>query len=292
MVSAYPLHIVRARPVMLAATLAGAIVACSSSDSAEAPPVVKAPATNVDVFGAVDAYLVAYRDGILARELQPTDAMWAKATAAASPLSASADFDVRRLVASLLDDALGFDFVQPTSDGLEHGNGDGSTVFNKGRAVHGFFRSVPDEATSAALIEAVRAGVAAAFEKNDSRYATGPIVGFFSKYPDYHPMHTGRCYPHGHADYSQTAKTPADCVSDEVRRGAGYLLRHAHDIAAATVTKTAVQEQRWYPYGNCGCYWSGDCPDWGSYCYHGLFQLIGCQETVVGGKSQDGVCSW
>lgn len=281
----------------LALALTAGIVACSSSSSdAEPAPVDLGPATDATFYGAVDAYLVAYRDGIVAKQLQPTQEMWARAKAASAPLTPDADQRARGLVASLLDDALGFDFVHPTSDGLAKGGAAAPT----GPAVTGYFRSVSNEATSAALVEAVRVGVAEAVAKGDPAMAARPVLAFFERNADYQPMHAGRCYPHGHTDYRAKAKSPSDCVSDAIQRGVGFMMRHVPEMTSpapnmslqpkAEAAGEASGDRYWY--GHCGCYYSPDCPSRFAYCMHGYLALYGCEPVLIGGKMQDGVCTW
>ena len=101
-----------------------------------------------------------------------------------------------------LDVLIGFDFMRPNPyQGLdEHGalRVEGQTRFE-----------------TIALIAAARTGFGAALRAADPEVMIVQLERFWARFPGYHPMHTGRCYPHGHV--TQTL-TPAACQADHFRR--------------------------------------------------------------------------
>ena len=73
---------------------------------------------------------------------------------------------------------------------------------------------------AAALIDAAREGFVAGLRDNDPRAVEAPIRDFWSRTESYEPMHSGRCYPHGHPD----APDAATCQVEELKADLALLL--------------------------------------------------------------------
>jgi hypothetical protein len=74
----------------------------------------------------------------------------------------------------------------------------------------------------AALVAAVREGLAAAIESGDPGRLEAPLRRFWSEHPDFEPDHTGRCYEHGHREYPYDSAL--DCQLTELRGLLGLYL--------------------------------------------------------------------
>lgn len=73
---------------------------------------------------------------------------------------------------------------------------------------------------AAALIDAAREGFVAGLRDNDPNAVVEPIRSFWSRTESFAPMHTGRCYPHGHPDAPEVAA----CQIDELKADLTLLL--------------------------------------------------------------------
>jgi len=101
-----------------------------------------------------------------------------------------------------LDRVLGFDFnISPVQ---EFGN----------------VRHVPDREQAIALIKTTRAAFLRAIEQRSGTAVRGPLAKFWASFPNYRPMHTGRCYPHGHPEQ----KSPLECQVESLSRMAKRLV--------------------------------------------------------------------
>src|SRR5262249_11664642 len=58
--------------------------------------------------------------------------------------------------------------------------------------------SSPLNPTAAALVSATRDGFTAALRDQNPDKVVEPLETFWREHPDFKPMHSGRCYPHGH----------------------------------------------------------------------------------------------
>lgn len=94
---------------------------------------------------------------------------------------------VQEAVHEALDTTIGFDFVYPQPLCVS-------------RSQRGNLRAVPE--AGAELIEAVRDGLVQGLLTRDATVIEQNLAGFWARHPDYHPNHTGRYYPHGHAGES------------------------------------------------------------------------------------------
>jgi hypothetical protein len=107
---------------------------------------------------------------------------------------------VQEMTYGFMDIAVGFD-VQPAEPGTPEGMAN--------------VRGSLDPEASVAMLLAVRTGVRGALEGRDPELVGPPIAQFWVEHPDYAPMHTGRCFPHGHVD---GAEDPASCQVEELER--------------------------------------------------------------------------
>lgn len=107
---------------------------------------------------------------------------------------------VQDMTYGFMDIALGFD-VQPAEPGTPDG------VAN--------VRGSLDPEASVAMVLAVRTAVRGALEGRDPELVGPPVAQFWVENPDYAPMHTGRCFPHGHVD---GAENPVSCQIEELER--------------------------------------------------------------------------
>jgi hypothetical protein len=73
---------------------------------------------------------------------------------------------------------------------------------------------------AAALVDAAREGFVAGLRDNDPDAVDEPIRSFWSSTERFAPMHTGRCYPHGHPDVPD----PATCQIEELKADLTLLL--------------------------------------------------------------------
>ena len=85
----------------------------------------------------------------------------------------------------------------------------------------GNIRHVPDREQAIALIQATRAAFQGALERRSGAAVREPLTKFWASFPNYRPMHTGRCYPHGHPEQ----KSPVECQVDALSRMAERLVR-------------------------------------------------------------------
>jgi hypothetical protein len=149
--------------------------------------------------GAVDDYYQAFLAAAMGGGGLPDAEISARAQG--KSLSLEGHFAAQQIVNDSLDVVLGFDFLRPQIM-FCHGFGQ---IFS--------FRSFyPREAEE--LVDATRRGVVDAIRAKEPARVGGPIRGFWAKHPNYRPLHTGRCFPHGHPDFPY--KAPADCQIREL----------------------------------------------------------------------------
>jgi hypothetical protein len=99
--------------------------------------------------------------------------------------------DLHRVVAEALDAVIGFDLVFPAWHVPYADPGQGM-----GPLVVGNIRGTPPG--SAEIVRAAREAMLQAIETRNLNVIEPLLADFWSNHPDYHPMHTGRLYPHGH----------------------------------------------------------------------------------------------
>ncbi len=119
-----------------------------------------------------------------------------------SRLSIEDHLAVQAIFTNILDRLVGFDLVYAPRQ-----NCGAAGKFPAYRGVRG--KSVE------ALLHTVGVAVTEAITSNDPRLIAQPIRTFWRNYPEYHPNHSGRCYPHGHDDYPYD--TPANCQIEEIQ---------------------------------------------------------------------------
>ncbi len=73
------------------------------------------------------------------------------------------------------------------------------------------------------IITSTREGFEAAIKANDPDKIVAPIERFWQRNPDFHPMHTGPCYAHGHK-WIQTVTDQKNCQVNELKRNLSVLL--------------------------------------------------------------------
>jgi hypothetical protein len=155
------------------------------------------------VSAAIDAYFDAFTES--SRNLTGTAVPAAAGrlrVANAQRLSLDGHVAVRNLALDALDLAIGFDLVRE--------NERLCPVAGPVPTVRGDMTLASD-----ALVDAVRQGLENAIELNDPAQVVAPLQAFWATYPSYAPHHTGRCYDHGHADY--TYVSPLDCQMTELQ---------------------------------------------------------------------------
>lgn len=145
--------------------------------------------------GAIDLTLLAYASAIETGTLVPDEGMLASARA--SVTEASWD-ELDAMVDTSLDLTFGFDFLHPNP--------------NLGLVDHGAFRSIGDPDAALDLVTALRDGFRETLLHRDIHAMEREIGEFWLVHEDYEPMHTGRCYPHGHLDYESAS--PAECQEE------------------------------------------------------------------------------
>ena len=85
----------------------------------------------------------------------------------------------------------------------------------------GNIRLVPSRIQAVALIKATRASLLHAINQQSSHAVRKPLTKFWEKFPNYRPMHTGRCYPHGHPEQ----RSALECQVEGLSRIAKALVR-------------------------------------------------------------------
>ena len=148
-------------------------------------------------------YFKAYSLTVRSPDGVPTpEAVDAIRQAQQSHLSIEGHLAVQAIFINTLDRLVGFDLVYAPRQ-----NCGVAGIFPSYRGVRG-------EAVEALLHTAVVA-VTEAVTANDPRLIAQPIRTFWRNYPEYHPNHSGRCYPHGHDDYPYDS--PANCQIEEIQ---------------------------------------------------------------------------
>lgn len=108
---------------------------------------------------------------------------------------------LQELVHNALDIVLGYDFEGIRSPVL--------TVQDFG---FGNIRGLRDPVAATALVRATYLGIKGAVERRSSNEISKNIREFWVRYPRYVPMHTGRCYPHGHPGQTDALTCQIDAL--------------------------------------------------------------------------------
>jgi len=124
------------------------------------------------------------------------------------PLLAEWHRDLKRFIHDQLDVLLGFDFMAPCGNGYKLGN----------------IRAVPDIMAAKALVTAGKTGIVNAILQNDPEAVVRPLEEFWDSFPNYRPMHTGRCYPHGHPEV-KTLEDIKNCQITSLKRAMEVILK-------------------------------------------------------------------
>lgn len=169
----------------------------------DAPKIDVAPIPSSEATELLTLAFDAYEQPILAGGGHPNPALWAQIDAAAATPKLA--FAARVAVYEALDATLGFDLnlAEPSEPG---GMGN--------------IRGVPDPQATVALLHATRDAVVGAIADHDPDAVAAPLQAFWAQHPGYHPMHTGRCYPHGHANVAP----PLPCQVGELKRKVAHVL--------------------------------------------------------------------
>lgn len=114
---------------------------------------------------------------------------------------------------------MGWDFMYPTDTQRQTG-------------YVGNIREVDGVGDAAALVDAVRLGLTEAIKTRNSTEIDPPLRAFWSKHAGYAPQHTGRCYPHGHAEVTD-ARSSIECQSATLQRVAMQLIAAANSAPGA-----------------------------------------------------------
>ena len=183
---------------------------------------------------AIDGYLAAYGTAIDRGWGPPERATWQEA------LDQDGGYFLR-ISHNALDRAFGWDFM-----------------FSKEQdpRARGQIRSLESPEISRTLLETVRMALNEAIINESTEDVSAQINGFFSIYPAYKPMHTGRCYDHGHDDY--TFDNPGDCIAKSLSYFATFVIDQVNE---GVNPKTLVQQPSEVAPDDCNCYY-----DWDSHC--------------------------
>lgn len=110
---------------------------------------------------------------------------------------------IKDTVFNVIDVLAGFDFAMPP----------GNCYAYDTRCL-GFFR-IPLDPKGVQLLEAGERGFVEALRAKDRRLVERALQDFW-KNNDYRPHHTGRCYPHGHAEFGAAGGSPLICQRQEL----------------------------------------------------------------------------
>lgn len=251
--------------VPIPAVLALALGGCTGASKTSAPVVedvgVHANASErvEKIAVAVDLYLQAYRAAIETNGGEPDYSLWTRAVSN-SPQAAA-------FVHDAMDVTFGFDFVHPPAlDPEVCGPAD--------PARPGDIRAVEDVPAALALMDALREDLGRAIRELEPERVGEQMDAFWAgAYWYYHPMHTGRCYPHGHDFYTGT---PGDCIENEVEGALSIFL--AEQLTGEPAAVAGLMRQcpsTGSCIDRCDCYWSSDCGDNGSCSGYGFCSQSG-----------------
>ncbi|MFK7972023.1 MAG: hypothetical protein AB8F95_16770 [Bacteroidia bacterium] len=152
-----------------------------------------------------------------------------------------------------MDRAFGWDFMPPKVDEV--------------KAV-GAIRLLNSPSEASILLSSVREALKKAITERNTDYIPEHITRFFAEYPSYHPMHEGRCYPHGHDQspyINERAEVEAgDCISDGLSNMVNYVLMLVDKGIDPNEIKGRTPVEQ--PIEPCNCYYDWDCPF--SACFH------------------------
>lgn len=110
---------------------------------------------------------------------------------------------IKDTIFNVVDVLAGFDFAIPP----------GNCYADDTRCL-GFFR-IPLDPKGVQLLQAGGSGFVQALRLKDRRVVEHALQEFW-KNNDYEPHHTGRCYPHGHAEFVTAGGSPLACQQQEL----------------------------------------------------------------------------
>jgi hypothetical protein len=84
-----------------------------------------------------------------------------------------------------------------------------------------------------AIINSARTGIVNGIIANNPDAVSQPIKDFWGEYPDYRPMHTGRCYPHGHPQVKNLTDT-VKCQLYELKAIVRWIMAGETDLITLT----------------------------------------------------------
>jgi hypothetical protein len=121
--------------------------------------------------------------------------------------------EIQALVDHALDLILGFDTIPPSIE----------TPLRQIPSFKG--RGYPE---AREFLEGVRDSIVKSVLSGDVDSIEAAVSKFWSNNPNFHPLHTGRCYPHGHVEPEYVWKNAADCQTDLVQKSVrGFISRIA-----------------------------------------------------------------
>lgn len=166
------------------------------------------PEDSAALSAAVDGYFQAFLRAIKRGGGLPDEKL--VATAQKTQLSQVGHQDAEYTVWVALDAVMGWDFMYPNK--LQRASGYVGNI----REVHGI-------KASEGIVDATRRGLLDALQSRDASKVAQPLQEFWLHNPNFIPRHLGRCYPHGHAEVTDT-KTSVACQIDTLQRLAATLI--------------------------------------------------------------------
>ncbi|SRR6266700_1654882 len=173
---------------------------------------------SVALYAAVDGYFQAFLKAVKQGGGLPDKKL--VTAAQKTQLSKVGHRDAEYAVWVALDAVMGWDFMYPNN--LQRATGYVGNI----REVHGV-------KAAEGIVDATRRGLLNALQSRDASKVAGPLQDFWSHNPNFIPQHMGRCYPHGHAEVTDTKTTNA-CQIDTLERLAGMLIERSTPENAKT----------------------------------------------------------
>jgi hypothetical protein len=172
------------------------------------------------LYAAVDGYFQAFLKAIKQGGGLPDKKL--VAAAQKTQLSPVGHQDAEYTVWVALDAVMGWDFMYPNK--LQRTSGYVGNI----REVHGV-------KAAEGIVDATRRGLLSALQSRDASKVVQPLQEFWQANPNFIPRHLGRCYPHGHAEVTDT-KSSVACQIDTLER-----------LATMLIARTAPQNEKVSP---------------------------------------------
>ena len=210
------------------------------------PPQPEPEISDEEPLEILDRYLLAYRQ-VLAEysgKGMPTWETWESALDGGDP-------EYVRMANNVMDALFGFDFVRPLALDPSY-----CSIRPYDQTVAGSFRiGKADLSVELELLDSFRAGLRAAIDGGDKLAEMVRLMELHHRKWNYHPMHSGRCYPHGHETADGTPNfpypNPAWCIVDQAQRL----------VPALAAKRTGPAYEPLSFGGDCDCYYWWDCGD-------------------------------